>query len=69
MHTQDLDRLAYDHLATHFEYLEITVLIQVLIACLVQSYVISLHKVPLPKCQHISDPDQDQCILNVCGPY
>ena len=69
MYTQDQDRAAYDHLATYLEYLEATVLSLVFNACLVQSYVISLHKVPSPKCQHISDPDQDQCILNVCGPY
>ena len=69
MQTQNLDRLAYDHLATCFEYLEVTVFGLVFNAYLAQSYVILLHKVPPPKCQHISDPDQDQCILNVCGPY
>ena len=69
MHTQDLDQLAYDHLMKCFEYLIVTVFGYVFNACLAQSYVILLHKVPPPKCQHISDPDQDQCILIVRGPY
>ena len=48
MHTQDLDRAAYGHLVTRIEYLEATVLGPGTNACLVQSYVISLHKAPPP---------------------